>query len=450
MSVSASETSRTTLNRRLDPELLLLFSAALFGLTVRNSSPGGAVAAIVATGALGAVIARRTIEISDLPDERRERRFLAGLLLFSLLGFLGWAPSTFGPTSVWLERMPSLAWAALGLTLFFLRRRADQRRIATGITMTAVLLSIVVGALHLNAIGGLGLDVNLLHTRAAEAIANGDNPYTDSVVVPDGSPLADPGDEIVGYPYPPVTAITYALGEWTFSDPRYTSLAAWALVLGLLGLFGARQGNRAAVYAMLLLAALPGWPLVLRGGWTEPVTLAFVVGAFLMWSRPTGSGFQLGLALASKQYFVVTAPLALLHRDPGWLKRLVVAGFVVTLTVGAAMVLDFDAFWSAAVEFHSSTPPRPDSSNIVGLLSSLGIAWAPTTVVGLSAGLLAAVAAGRLSTSRNTFVLAMAFTLAVSFLVSTQAFANYWFLVTGLCVLAIVAPPSDSAAQLEP
>jgi hypothetical protein len=35
-------------------------------------------------------------------------------------------------------------------------------------------------------------------------------------------------------------------------------------------------------------------------------------------------------------------------------------------------------------------------------------------------------------------MLALGLTLAASFLVSSQAFANYWFLITGLCGLALL------------
>ena len=107
------------------------------------------------------------------------------------------------------------------------------------------------------------------------------------------------------------------------------------------------------------------------------------------------------------------------------------------VTIGTALVIDFEAFWSAAVEFHTTTLPRSDSSNFVGLLSSLGIDWAPTTLVSLAVGLVVAFVFGRRSRTRSSFMFAVALTLAASFLVSSQAFANYWFLVTGLCVVSL-------------
>ena len=304
-------------------------------------------------------------------------------------------------------------------------------------------VTLLVGLFHLAAADGIGIDVYFLHVEAADALANGSNPYTEAVEVPNGAPNAEPGEVITGYVYPPVTAIFYALGQWTLSDPRFTSLFAWILVLALVGIRAVKERRLRNLYLMLLLAAVPGWPLVLRAAWTEPLSLAFLAIAFFLWRRPVASGIGLGLALASKQYFVVSAPLALLHRDQSWRKRVTVAAIVVAVTVGVALVWDAAAFWSSAIEFHTTTAARTDGSNIVGLLAAFNISWAPPTVVTLGAGLVAASIAGRVSRSRGSFVLAMGLTLAISFLVSSQAFANYWFLIFGLSVLGLATSPNE-------
>ncbi len=44
----------------------------------------------------------------------------------------------------------------------------------------------------------------------------------------------------------------------------------------------------------------------------------------------------------------------------------------------------------------------------------------------------------------------MGLTLAVSFLVSSQAFANYWFLIFGLGVLGLAASPIGQDSTNEP
>jgi hypothetical protein len=341
-----------------------------------------------------------------------------------------------------------VVWACLALGVLVAKGRVAVRVLAIVTTTATLLVTLGVGLIHLDRVEGIGLDVNLLHIAAADAIANGDNPYTDAVVVPNGSPTAEPGDTIIGYPYPPVTAVSYAIGEWVFSDPRFTSLLSWVVVLGLIGLHSIRRQSLPGIATLILLAALPGWPLVLRAGWSEPLSLLFLTWAFFAWRRPVGSGLALGLGLASKQYFAVTAPVALLHRDVHWLRRLLVAVSAVAVTVGAVALLDVDAFWSAAVQFHLNTPPRADSSNLIGLMAAMGMAWSPPGVVSVVAGLIAAVVVGLKSRTSRSFLLALGFTLAVSFLVASQAFANYWFLVFGLSLVAMTPgrPEAGNAA----
>lgn len=440
MSVSAGNMSRTSPPRLLDAANTLLLGTALFGLAVRTNSPGAGLAALVATIAIGAAMWMTRPAKPQIGDgwDTGERPLLLVALGFGVLTLIGWAPSTIGPTTQVLERLPGGAWAGLAVIVLLTRHKPSTRVLAVSFTVATLLITLLVGVAHLHQVDGVGLDVNLLHTAAADAIADGQNPYTDAVEVPNGSPTAEPGDTIVGYPYPPVTAISYAVGEWVFDDPRYTSLISWLVVLGLVGLHAIRRLDRTSLAVMLLLASVPGWPLVLRAGWSEPLSLLFMVAAFFTWKGLAGSGIFLGLGLASKQYFVVTAPVALLHRDQGWVRRLLVAVSVIVATVGVALVLDFEAFWSAAVEFHTSTPPRHDSSNLLGLLNAMGIAWSPPTILSLVVGLVAAVIVGRMSRTRRTFAVAVGFTLAVSFLVSSQAFANYWFLVFGLCVLGML------------
>ncbi len=231
--------------------------------------------------------------------------------------------------------------------------------------------------------------------------------------------------------------VVYAAGEWLVSDPRAISLGAWLAVLAILGVSATRRLDDTRLYLMLVLASVPGWPLVLRAAWTEPLTLLLITIGWSLWRRPATSGTGLGLALASKQYFVVTAPLLLLHRDLKWKTRIAVAVAIVITTVGAALLIDFEAYWSSTVAFHASTPPRTDSSNLVGLLSLFDVAWDPPFWLGLGVGAGLALALGRRSTTPGSFLLAMAVALSGTFIFSSQAFANYWFLVFGLTVLAM-------------
>ena len=425
--------------RRLGGGLPLL-AVVLFGLSVRAASLSSALAVLMATTATGAILylqRRATGEHARVLGERHwESRLVMAVVLFGVLGVTRSVNSAIGPTSEWLERLPGAIWALLAMGTYAFGTRWRRGLSAAALVLT-LSFTLAVGLLHISMAEGVGLDVLFLHVQAADAIAEGHNPYTDVVQVPNGSPTAQPGDLITGYVYPPVTAIGYAAGEWLFSDPRLTSLVAWLGVLAILGISAIRSHNKTRLYLMLLLASLPGWPIVLRASWSEPLTLLFIALAWVAWRRPGASGSGLGLALASKQYFIVNAPLLLLHRDTKSKARFITAVAIVIATVGAALLLDLDAYWSSTVAFHASTPPRPDSSNLVGLLSVWGIAWDPPFWLGLGVGTAAAVAFGRGSKRAGTFLGAMAVSLSAAFIFSSQAFANYWFLIFGMMILSL-------------
>lgn len=448
MDLSVADDQDRTNRSSLDPFSLLLFATVLFGVSVRASSPAAGLAVALATVLAGVAfwVERSGAASSEASPHRMEVRLYLAVLVFSLLGLLWWAPAWIGPTRESLERLPALAWGVIATWLFFTRDRIEARRLCGVVTVLTLALTLAIGIWNVVAAEGIGVDVYLLHQSAADAIGNGLNPYTDVVEVPNGAPTASPEDTIVGYPYPPVAALAYSLGQWSFGDPRYTSLACWLVVLGLIGLSAYRRRDRRQLYVLLLLASIPGWPLVLRAGWTEPLTLMFLVIAFLTWRRPAGSGIGLGLGLASKQYFVIAAPLALLHRDRIWLRRLLIAAAAIALTVGPALIADPASFWRSAVEFHTNTPLRTDSVNIVGFIDSFGGRWEPPRWLGPAVGVAIAAIAGKFSRSRRSFFIGMAVSLAASFLVASQAFANYWFLITGLCALVL---SSSASAELE-
>jgi len=438
------ETEATAPNDGTAPlgPILLLFATVLFGLSVRGGSLAS-LAALPATLVLFFVMySTKRDAMARVESRPLEIRLFIGVLVFSALAIFGWAPSSFGPTSLALEVTPFLLWAALAMVVYLPTRElsvfSKSVVVAGGLALT-----LVAGVNHIAATEGVGIDVLFLHIEAADAIEQGLNPYSDAVSVPNGAPTAEPGDVIEGYVYPPVTAVSYAVGEWALSDPRYTSLAAWLVFLSVIGLTAARRTGRSGLLVFLLMASIPGWPLVLRAAWTEPLSLSFAAVAFAYWARPLVSGVFLGLTLGSKQYFAVVAPLLALFRDRLWLQRAIWALSVVVVTVGAAVALDVSAFWESAVAFHTSTPPRPDSVNLVGLLASFDVDWRPPSLLAIAVGLGTAIWAGIRNERRPHFFLAMAVTLAASFMVSSQAFANYWFLIFGLCGLGLLDLTAD-------
>ena len=433
----------------LDSGALLVFATVLFGLSVRASSPKAGLAVAFATLLCGValrMVSRGKRATQNIRPRTHEARLFLAILVFAGFGMAGWAPWSREDESLLLERLPFAIWGALACWLYFKRHDGARRAHFAAIVGLTLLLTMVVGVLHLNNTRDWGVDVFWLHRGAAEAIADGENPYSDAVQVANGAPTSSPGDMIVGYPYPPVTALAYSVGEWTTGDARYTSLAAWVGFLGVVGYVGFRRRSRDHLYVMLLLASIPGWSLVLRAGWTEPFSLLLLVVAFVTWRLPSQSGAFLGLGLASKQYFAATLPVLLLHRDRGWKHRLGVAAVLVAVTIVPVVLLDPAAFWNAAVEFHLNTPVRRDSVNVTGVFAAFGGSWLPPRWLGPIVGIIVGFAAGRVSRDARTFFISMGLTLATVFLFASQALANYWFLIAGLVALALLTDrsgPSD-------
>ena len=416
-----------------DPFLVIV--VVLCGFALRPGwLPSIAVAA--ATIALLAVPTFQKHQSTILTRVPLDRLLLFGIALFALISLSGWPPTFIGPTTAALEVLPIIVWAGLA-ALTYLGSSSELRR-RTVFAMVLV-TTLIVGVLHIRQTGGLGIDVLALHVEAAEALESGLNPYTDAVSVSDGSPLAAEGATIDGYVYPPTTALLYAVGEWTLADPRFVSLFTWLGFLALLGSSAVRRDQRTGLLTMILLASAPGWPFVLRAAWTEPASLLLFAAAQHAWRRPVVSGIWAGLALGSKQYFAVTAPLVARFRGTAWKKRAAATVASIGLPIALAVAWGPDAFWNAAVEFHLATPPRPDSLNLVGLAADLNLNVSFPSLLPIVVGLGVSYLMARRASTASDYMLVVAASLAASFLVSSQAFPNYWFLIMGLAGLALAA-----------
>jgi uncharacterized membrane protein len=93
------------------------------------------------------------------------------------------------------------------------------------------------------------------------------------------------------------------------------------------------------------------------------------------------SAVLLGLALRSKQYFILALPVLLAWNDSFRWGRLWIASGVAVLTVLPGVVLGPLAFWQAVIAGISQAEARPDSSGLTGLgidtpsSSSSGSVW---------------------------------------------------------------------------
>lgn len=310
----------------------------------------------------------------------------------------------------------------------------------TGLVVVAATV-FVVGAWTIGSFPQPDIDVFDLHVAAADTLRSGGNPYRDVAVV-DTSPLAEPTDTLA-YPYPPLAALIFSVSTVTLGDPRWASVLAMTLVpLLVLGLL-----RRVAIpmfswiIALLVaFAANPGWPLVVRFSWTEPISLPFLVGGVMLWRRSAvASGVLIGLGFATKQYYVIALPLLLLARDRGGIRRFWSAAVTAVVLTLPAFVIDFGAAWDALVRFHLTRPPRLDGASLAGLGIDV-----PSVVMVLFVGSLA-VWFGRQVRSGGRFMIGLGAVLSALFVLGSQAFGNYWFVVASIVLLGLALASQESS-----
>jgi hypothetical protein len=329
----------------------------------------------------------------------------------------------------------TVAWLVFGVGLVWLARRAEVLRWGVAI---AVVLTVILGADLIRSTPEPDIDVWRLHKTAADRLTSGESPYG-GLAVKDDSPIAAEGQVIDGYPYPPVTLIAYSLGSWA-GDPRWASLMAWLVVLFALASMVSRQSSRITGMALFAFVAMqPGWPFVLEFSWTEPVTLALLAVALSTWKRlPITSSIFFGLAVASKQYMAIALILLIFGKVDRKVTRVTISAGVALLTILPFFLADPAGMWSSLVAFFLEAPPRPDSSNLVGLLATSGVSWDPHPVITGLVPTGAAVALARtMPGSPSYLALSLAGVLAVMFFLGSQAFGNYWLLVAIILALGL-------------
>jgi len=338
---------------------------------------------------------------------------------------------------------------ACAVALFFGDKQLGRRVAACSAFIVALLtVSAFVGH-EWNA--ALGTDVYQAHRQAGSALVNGQNPYTDAVRFADGNPFAPPGRMVEGYPYPPLVLITYGLAG-AFTDPRLVSVVSWLSFLGWFALQAlssrSKEKSEASLSVLMLLAFSALGSEVLFMGWTEPLSLLLFLGAALAWRRsPTWSGLLLGLALASKQYFIFLAPLLLLHRDDGWQRRSLTA----VITAGGSMLIGLaqnpSAFVQATVGNLVAIGFRPDTQSLPGLAADLRFELLLPNAIWIGLSLLVAFLLARSSTSSSGFTIRSGLALGTAFMLGL-AFPNYWFLVAGLLALGTVLDVDEVSETL--
>ncbi len=300
------------------------------------------------------------------------------------------------------------------------------------------------------------IDVFAIHDGAVVGLLNGANPYGmrfEQVYSPElalelyGSDALDEEGRLdAGYTYLPLTILT-AVGGKLLGDVRYAGLAAVVVAAAcLLGMGGGAWGRLVA----LTFLFSPMNFFVLEMAWTEAVSAGLFAG--FVWSLAGEAGgrrravapWVFGLLLVSKQHLpLLVLPVAWAclpeTRRVAFLGRMLVAGTVVTLPL---ILWDPAAFWQSAVVFLGGTPFRTDGLTIGAGLHSVGVDLPGPVWWGLGLGCFGGVVWGLGRGGGDglfRFGVGSGLALAVFFVLSKQAFCNYYFFVIACVATGLAA-----------
>lgn len=344
-------------------------------------------------------------------------------------------------------------WIALGAVV---AGGALSRRPWSGQWSVPLLLGVhlVLGLWLLEASPGPLIDVTVWHREALEALAAGQNPY--ALTMPNiygrtdwyAPGLADAARVHVGYPYPPLSLLLAAPGHWLFGDYRYANLLALTASGWLLAYARPSWLSRGAAALFLFT---PKMFFVLEQGWTEALAvLAMAAVVFCACRAPRALPYAFGALLATKQYFVLLAPVAfLLAGSPfEWrsqVRFLLKAGATAAVLTLPAFLWNPAAFLRSVVMFQALQPFRPDALSYLAATAEHGRPLLPQWVNFGAAAVAIALGAWRAPRSPAGFALTAAVAFLLFFAFAKQAFCNYYFLIVGMlcCALATAVRPEQ-------
>ena len=402
-----------------DPHLAivaLLTAAALSG----RGGAGLSVLALAAAGATLALLWRRTTRAIELPWTMVILATAATTVAVGVVEFWEWG----GAASI----------CALGLGVAL---QLAVRSVAWGPTMRWVVL--ILGVVLVGAAGLLAprpIDVVEVHRAAGQHVLEGTSPFRGLGVVEE-DPIVD-GSIIDGYPYPPVNILVFALGGLVVGDPRIVGLLLW---VGVVVVAARAHGIDSPV--PVVLGILPGYPLTVFAGWTEPlVVLLLVVAATTR--RVRLRALVVGVMLGSKQYLVGAGPAVLVGwwRQRRWLVIAAASGLIVLVPV----LVDLSGARAALIDFHAMHVLRPDSSNLAGVLA-LRRGWRSWPVPGAGVVVLAGIAGAlvaRRHTTASGWLAGLVAAVLVTLLVGPVSLPNYWLVVVVGLVLWVAGTPAEA------
>jgi hypothetical protein len=342
-------------------------------------------------------------------------------------------------------------------------RRVEPPWLRTGrfVAFGLVLLAAGVAVIHVTP--KPEIDVWTIQMKGGEVLLDGKNPYV-WANVPDTDPE---NDFTVPFVYPPAAVYASAIGVALFHDVRYVLLGTiFAAGLALRSITRRAQEGRGTGSVESLPALLEDAPalffwqtpllmMVVELSWLDPLQVMLISAglATFVADKKTLAAVLFGVAVSSKQSMFFLFPLVgvVLRFD---FKRWVVLSVSALLPVLPFMIWDFKALKHANFDFMSGLPPRRDAlcfTNAVWKVSRLAFPASSgflfgAVVVGIaclralppSFPFLRGMLRKTTTESRPplAFSRALVLTYFVFFFFNRWAFANYYFLLTGLAALA--------------
>lgn len=360
-----------------------------------------------------------------------------------------------------------VATAAIGLAILAF----SQKRTLIRAGFMLMLLSFLgIGIWKIRSAPAPFIDVFIFHRDAANALAQGINPYTitfpniygkDAYVY---GPGVIEGDRLLfGYPYPPLILLCTSAAHLAFGDARYAMLIAMALSAWMIESI---KSDRIGMLIGMLFLFTPRVFYILELAWTEPLSVMFLTGFALLAYRyyhshedPAEANSRyffpaavlLGLLMASKQYLPATILLTpILLRSKTHLRSFILA-MVIAMTAALLvslplMLWDLKAFWHSAITLQMRQPYRPDSLSYLAWWGFGQKGWTgPFWLAFAMLFVVAAITVWRCPRGITGFMLAFALTYFCFIAFNKQAFANYYYLVFGaICCACALARLYDA------
>lgn len=307
---------------------------------------------------------------------------------------------------------------------------ARARAVATWMAVASASLLLIVTPI---AIPQPSIDVWTLTQASVKAMLHGIHPY--AIVAPDTYQGAyDFGYRTVVFPYMPLDLIVNAPSVMLFGDYRFGLAIAFPVTVALLRAAGRRMqvGDHTLDVATLTLALQPYSAFLVAAGYIEPIMVAALALFVLVSAREMGgmaSAITFFLLPALKQY--VAAPVLIFLAMKPRPRALVTGMAVAAATVAPFLVWRWHATLAGimAIVNNMRSPGafRTDSLSLTAV-----VALVSGVRVGPWLGAVAQLASGAVAFAllrRNGlagFLVASALAVIASFLVGTQAFANYY------------------------